>query len=76
MDVSRVTSGKITITAELWYQALSYPFIEDLRQDLPANDVTGLIARFMGLYDPAVNAPEYAPVMLDSDSVTVQVQKP
>lgn len=43
----------LTVSVELLYQALSYPFAEDLRQD-----GTELTDRFMGLYDFAEKTPK------------------
>jgi hypothetical protein len=42
----------LTVTAELLYQSVSYPFAEDLRED-GAEQVT----RFFGFYDPADKTP-------------------
>ena len=44
--------GRLSITVELLYQTLSYPFVADL-----ANTNTDLVTRFMGMYDPAGNVP-------------------
>lgn len=55
--------GRLTITVELLYQTLSYPFVTDL-----ANTNTDLVATFMGLYDPADNVP----VLLDMKQISVR----
>jgi hypothetical protein len=44
--------GRLSITVELLYQTLSYPFVTDLA----ATD-TELVGRFMSLYVPADNVP-------------------
>jgi hypothetical protein len=44
--------GKLSITVELLYQTLSYPFVADL-----AATNTDLVARFMNMYVPAENLP-------------------
>ena len=44
--------GRLNITVDLLYQTLSQPFVADL-----AANNTDLVARFMGLYDPADNVP-------------------
>ncbi|HSL19301.1 MAG TPA: hypothetical protein VLB51_15460 [Methylomirabilota bacterium] len=46
-------AAPLTVTAELLFQSLSYPFV----MDLAATD-TDLVNRFMGMYDPAANTPE------------------
>ena len=55
-------NGRLSITVELLYQTLSYPFITDL-----AKTNTELVNRFMGLYDPADNIPE----VLDMAQISV-----
>ncbi|MBI4774168.1 MAG: hypothetical protein HY788_08315 [Deltaproteobacteria bacterium] len=51
VDVSG-SAGRLTVVAELLYQAVSYPFAENLRQD-----GTELTTRFLGQYDVAGKAP-------------------
>jgi len=51
LDVSGAT-GELTVTVELMFQTLSYPFVEDLRKTQ-----TGHVDRFMGLYDLEENVP-------------------
>lgn len=55
--------GKLNITVELLYQTLSYPFVTDL-----ANTKTGLVNRFVGMYDLADNVP----VVLDWTEISVR----
>ena len=55
--------GKLTITVELLYQTLSYPFVTDL-----AKTNTDLVNRFMGMYDQAENIP----VVLDRTQISVR----
>ena len=50
-NISR-TGDALSMTVELLYQTLSYPFAADL-----ANTNTDLVTRFMGLYNPADNVP-------------------
>ena len=55
--------GRLNITVELLYQTLSYPFVADL-----ATTETGLVGRFMGMYDPAENVP----IVLDWAQISVR----
>ena len=55
--------GRLTITVELLFQTLSYPFVADL-----ATTKTDLVTRFMGMYDPADNVP----VVLDRTQISVR----
>lgn len=55
--------GRLTVTVELLYQTLSYPFVADL-----ATTDTILVNNFMGLYNPADNVP----VFLDGVQMTVR----
>ncbi len=57
------TRGRLTVTVELLYQTLSYPFVADL-----ATTDTNLVNNFMGLYNPADNVP----VILDGVQMTVR----
>lgn len=45
--------GALTVTAELLFQAVAYPFVEDLRQD-----VTDLVTGFLAMYDAEPKTPE------------------
>ncbi len=55
--------GKLTITVELLYQTLSYPFVADL-----ATTGTNLVTRFMDMYNPAENVP----IVLDWAQISVR----
>ena len=61
LDLSGATRA-LTVTVELLFQALSYPFVADLS----AVD-TPLVERFMGLYNPADNVP----VVVATTEITV-----
>ncbi len=56
-------SGELTVTVELLFQTLSYPFIADL-----AKTKTALVDSFMGLYNPADNVP----VVVDAVRMSVR----
>lgn len=58
VDVSGAQEGQLTVTVELLFQTLSYPFVADL-----AKTSTPLVQSFMGLYDPADNVPEVVAVI-------------
>jgi hypothetical protein len=56
-------SGELTVTVELLFQTLSYPFIADL-----AKTKTALVDSFMGLYNPVDNLP----VVIDAVRMSVR----
>ena len=56
-------NGRLSITVELLYQILSYPFVADL-----ANTSTDLVNRFMDRYNLADNVP----VVLDRTQISVR----
>ena len=54
VNVSSAKGQDLTVTVELLFQSLSFPFVEDLNvttTPLP------LVQKFMGIYDPAENKP-------------------
>jgi hypothetical protein len=64
VDVTGAQMG-LTVTVDLLFQVLSYPFIEDLRAvETPETPLVGL---FMGMYDPA----DKTPVVVDTIEFTV-----
>jgi hypothetical protein len=60
-EISNVSNGA-SVTVELLFQVLSYPFVADLE-----NTQTGLVQDFMGMYNPADNTP----VVVDTIQFTV-----
>ena len=52
VNVGSAQGGDLTVTVELLFQSLSYPFVEDLR-----NTQTPLVTGFMGFYDAMENVP-------------------
>ncbi len=58
------TNELLSITVKLWYQTLSFPFVEDLRN----NDALELVGNFFGMYDQETNDP----VALDVIEISVR----